>query len=135
MNGYSGTTKYDMVVSMEDGKWSGSWSRQSTGLMDEPVTITDIYVRSEKDGYKDSYDNVGHAMERLLINKNNEVERRMVKDYMSVPAIWEAQHLYNHIDQLNIEKFDYDPEYGVYEYKYDKASEDDLYSASFRNFR
>lgn len=124
---YSGTTTYGMEVYMEDGKWSGTWYREALDLFDEPVRITDIYARSDKDGYMDSYGNMGHAMERVLINKNNEVERRMVKDYMSVPAIWEAQHLYNHIDQLSIDKFEYDPENDVYEYRYDANNMDDLY--------
>ena len=131
---YSGSTTYDMVVYMEDGKWSGSWNRAAIDLFDEPVVITDIYARSEKDGYQDSYGNVGHAMERILINKNNEVERRMVKDYMSVPAIWEAQHLYNHLDQLSIDKFEYDPENDVYEYRYDSSDMDDVYLMTYLSY-
>ena len=124
---YSGTTKYDMLVYMEDGKWSGTWNRQVAGLGANPIKITDIYARSEEDGYEDAYGNYGHAMERVLINKNNEVERRTVKDYMSVPAVWEAQHLYNHLANLDINKFVYDSDNDVYEYVYDVNSEEDAY--------
>ena len=131
---YSGSTTYGMEVYMEDGKWSGTWYRAAVDLFDEPVVITDVYARSEQGGYQDSYGNVGHAMERVLINKNNQVERRMVKDYMSVPAIWEAQHLYNHLDQLSIDKFEYDPINNVYEYRYDASNMDDLYLMTYLSY-
>ena len=131
---YSGTSKYDMLVYMEDGKWSGTWNRQVAGLGANPIKITDIYARSEDDGYEDAYGNYGHAMERVLINKNNEVERRTVKDYMSVPAVWEAQHLYNHLANLDINKFVYDSDNDVYEYVYDVNSEEDAYLLTYLSY-
>lgn len=41
--------------------------------------MVDYYRRSEKDGYRDSYGNVGHALERLYINKNNELASAIEK--------------------------------------------------------
>ena len=131
---YSGTTQYDMSVTMEEGRWSGSWNRHSAGLADDPIVITDIYCASEEDGYMDAYNNYGHAMQRILINKNNQVEKRTVKDYMSVPAVWEAQHLYNHLGDLNVNKFEYDPVNEVYEYVYDKSNMDDLYLMTYLSY-
>ena len=89
-----------MTVKMSDGAWSGSWNVKGNS----ENAIVDNYRRGETDGIKDQYGNVGHALEKLIINKNNEVEARTVKDYMSVPAVWEGQHLWNHLANLNINK-------------------------------
>ena len=131
---YSGTSKYDMVVTMEEGRWSGSWNRQVVGLDEDPIVITDIYCATEEDGYMDSYDNYGHAMQRILINKNNQVEKRIVKDYMSVPAVWEAQHLYNQLSELRFDKFVYDPVNGVYEYQPKDRTEEDLLLLTYLSY-
>lgn len=105
-------TSYNMEVKMEDGAWSGTWEIDGV----ESTKLTDSYRRSEKDGYVDQNGITGHALERVYINKNNQVAREVVKNYMSITAVWEAQHLWNHLDNLNINKFQYDPENEVYEY-------------------
>ena len=83
-------TVYDMYVEMEDGKWKGAWKVQS-----DDSYITDSYRKGAKDGVKDYNGNIGHQMEKIYINKNNQVAVSAVKDYMSYPAIWESQHLWN----------------------------------------
>ena len=55
------TNAYDMVVKMNDGVWYGEWNHQLA--IDNKMV--DYYRRSEKDGYRDSYGNVGHALERF----------------------------------------------------------------------
>lgn len=122
---YSGSTAYEMEVYMQDGKWSGTWNRKIDVLGASPVKITDVYARSADDGYVDANGNLGHALERVFINKNNQVERKIEKNYMSVPAVWEAQHLYNHLGQLTINKFEYDPVNNVYEYVWNRSNSDD----------
>ena len=131
---YSGETKYEMVVYMEDGKWSGTWNRKIDTLGASPIKITDTYARSEKDGYVDDNGNLGHALERVYINKDNEVERKIEKNYVSVPAVWEAQHLYNHIAQLNVNKFEYDVENNVYEYVWNRSNSDDEWLMTYLAF-
>ena len=131
---YSGSTSYEMEVYMEDGKWSGSWNRKIDMLGASPVKITDVYARSEDDGYVDTNGNLGHALERVYINKDNEVERKIEKNYMSVPAVWEAQHLYNHLGQLAINKFEYDPVNKVYEYVWNRSNSDDKWLMTYLAF-
>jgi hypothetical protein len=103
---------YDMSVEMEEGKWKGAWRVQG-----DDSFITDSYRKGAKDGVKDYYGNIGHQMEKIYINKNNEVSVSAVKDYMSYPAIWESQHLWNHLANLNVNDFTYDAESGLYSYK------------------
>ena len=123
---YSGTTAYEMVVYMEDGKWSGTWNRKvANSLTASPIKITDVYARSAESGYVDQNGKIGHALERVYIDKNNQVARKIEKNYMSVPAVWEEQHLYNHLAQLNINKFVYDEVNDVYEYVWNRSSYDD----------
>lgn len=124
------TTSYDISVEMSKNMWSGSWNYTS----DKDNVITDTYRRGSVDGLQDQYGNIGHALERMYIDKNNTVSVATEKDYLSRPAIWEAQHLWNHIGQLSINKFEYDAENEVYEYKYDSNSLDDLYLMTYLSF-
>ena len=85
------TNVYDYTVKMDDGAWYGEWNR-------EGHTSKDIsnYRRSE-----DFFESSGkHTVNRIYVNKNNEVAQKIEKDYMSVPAYWEDQHLWNHLADL-----------------------------------
>lgn len=122
------TTEYEMTVMMEEGKWSGSFNPKEA----PNAVISDTYLKGEKDGVKGPtyYDEngttqlqVGHAVEYEYVNKNNQVVRERVKDYASVPTIWEYQHLWNHLGQINVNNFIYDAENEVYKYDY-KTIED-----------
>lgn len=124
------TNAYDMVVKMNDGVWYGEWNHQ----LAVDNKMVDYYRRSEKDGYRDSYGNVGHALERLYINKNNELASAIEKNYNSFPVLWEQQHLWNHLANLQITKFKYDAENDVYEYKADLTQESDLYLMTYLSF-
>lgn len=121
------TNKYDFMVKMAEGSWYGEWNHQ----LAPDNKIKDQYQMSEKDGYKDDYGNVGHALERLYINKDNEVAAAVVKNYNSIPTVWEAQHLWNHLGNLQINKFTYDPENFVYSYNIDFNNADDLYLMTY----
>lgn len=103
---------YDIEVKMSEGAWNGTWQ-----ISGKPSSkIVDCYRKGETDGIKNQNGDVGHALEKVYIGKNNTVEKVTVKDYRSIPAVWEAQHLWNHLDNLNITKFEYDAENEVYEY-------------------
>lgn len=115
----SDETVYDMTVEMEEGKWHGAWKAQETDSV-----IEDSYFKGEEDGVKDYNGNVGHPLMKKYINKYNEVAVSKVTDYMSVSAIWESQHLWNHIANLNVNEFTYDPasELYIYEVGQDETS-------------
>lgn len=131
------TNSYDTLVMMSDGAWYGQWNVHGSENF-----IIDNYRRSENDGYTDAYGNSGNAMERLYIDKNNTVASQIIKNSMSIPSVWQAQHLWNHIDNLaqNIEdKFEYDTELNVYRYLWKNEdsngvahpSESDLYLLTY----
>lgn len=117
--------EYESTVKMNDGKWYGTWNPKD----DPTVVTTDTYLKGEKDGVTDQYGNVGHTMEYEYVNKNNEVTKSYVKDYKSIPAVWEAQHLWNHLGQLNVNKFTYDAKNEVY--KYNRSTEEDDYLLTY----
>lgn len=108
----SGDTVYNMTVEMEDGKWRGVWSAEETDSV-----IEDYYFKGEEDGVKDYNGNVGHPLMKKYINKDNEVATSKVTDYMSISAIWESQHLWNHLANLNVNAFTYDPDSKLYIYE------------------
>lgn len=126
-------TEYEMTVKMEDGKWFGSFNPKD----DPEAIITDTYFKGSDGDIKgpSSYDQTtgktivqtGHALEYEYVNKYNEVVREKVKDYVSIPAIWEYQHLWNHLSQLDVNHFEYDIVQDIYKYKYDPKSEEDAY--------
>ena len=106
----SSVQQYDSLVMMSDGRWFGSWNvkGKTTDI------VEDNYRRGDTDGLRDQYGNIGHALERLYIDINNQVASEVVKDYMSVPAIWEAQHLWNHLGNLVVTNFVYDVDNEIY---------------------
>lgn len=122
--------QYDMKVMMSEGYWYGEWNIKGNTRN----KVVDVYKKGEIDGLKDSYGNVGHALTRLYIDKNNQVAEGVVKDYMSMPSLWESQHLYNHLANLNINKFEYDAVNEVYAYKIDVNNIDDLYLMTYLSY-
>lgn len=121
---------YSMTVEMEEGAWNGKWNVKN----DIENVMVDCYRKSSIDGVKDQYGNVGHALERLYIDKDNKVASKIEKDYLSRPSIWESQHLWNHLSNLQINKFVYDAENEVYEYKANLSDIDDLYLLTYLSY-
>ena len=128
-SGNNSIQSYDMKVMMEDGAWSGTWNIAG----DSNSALTDVYRKGEKTGVVDQYGNVGHSFLKSFINKDNEVEHKEQIDYMSIPVVWEAQHLYNHLGNLNINKFTYDAVNGVYKYNHNNDM-DDLYLLTYLSY-
>ena len=122
--------KYGMTVEMSKDAWRGSWY----SLEQKDNVITDNYRKSEKDGLKNQKGEVGHGLEKVYINRNNKVARSLVKDYVSIPTIWESQHLWNHLGQLNVNKFKFNEDEQRYEYSVDVTNEEDLYLMTYLSF-
>ena len=120
---------YEILVEMSDGAWRGAWNHQGSKNV-----IVNNYRKGDKDGVKDQNGNVGHEMLEMIIDKNNTVYAKSIKDYMSYPAVWESQHLWNHLSNLNVNKFTYDVENEVYKYSIDTESVDDMYLMTYFAF-
>lgn len=125
-------TKYRGTVKMQENRWSGSWFVDEDGFRDN--VVLDVYRRGEDDNVYDDYGHVGHALERLYINKDNEVAADYIKNYRSVPSVWEAQHLWNHLGQLQASRFVFDTATGTYHYTLDPTDADDLYLMTYLSF-
>ena len=120
---------YEFTVEMADGAWRGSWNHQGSKNV-----IVNNYRRGDKDGIKDQNGNSGHEMLEMIIDKNNTVYAKSIKDYMSFPAVWESQHLWNHLSNLNVNRFTYDVENNVYKYNIDPENVDDMYLMTYFAF-
>ena len=120
---------YEFVIEMADGAWKASWNH-----LGSKNVITSNYRRGDKDNIKDQNGNSGHEMLEMIINKDNAVYAKPIKDYMSYPAVWESQHLWNHLSNLNVNKFTYDVENDVYVYSVDPESVDDMYLMTYFAF-
>ena len=127
--------EYNFKVIMEDGKWYGQWSHKS-----EPnVVLVNSYVRSNEivTSWEDSTTGVaptGNALLQVFVNKNNQVDQKIVKNYESLPAIWQTQHLWNHLGNLDVNTFEYDPETDLYIHKVDVKNETDLYLMTYLSY-
>lgn len=124
------TNYYEMVVTMNEGAWMGKWNIKGV----PESAVTDNYRKGDKDGIIDAYGNTGHELLKLYIDKNNKVGINTVKDYMSIPAVWEAQHLWNHLGNLDVTKFTYDLENDRYIYNVDNSNEDDAYLLTYLSY-
>lgn len=122
--------KYNMTVEMSNGAWYGAWY----SLEEKDNVISDSYRKGEKDGLKNQSGEIGHGLEKLYIDRNNKVARTLVKDYVSIPTIWESQHLWNHLGQLNVNKFKYNDDEQRYEYSVDVTNLDDLYLMTYLSY-
>lgn len=130
-NSFNNTTnQYDSLVMMSDGRWYGAWNIKGN----TSNIVTDNYRRGAVDGLTDAYGNVGHALERLFINKNNEVASSIVKDYRSIPAVWEAQHLWNHLGNLQVTNFTYNADDELYTYTVDVNDVESLYLMTYLSY-
>ena len=157
-NKYFSTVK--MTGGMDgDGKWLGSWyaeaqddddifgSDEDISATNYTSVITNAYEKDVEGGgdFKGAYDSAtgqyptGHRINEVRIGINNEIERKPVTNYMSVPAIWEYQHYWNHLKGLSAVKFDYDVEVDPYKYEFEPNATDadyvdDLYLMSYLTF-
>lgn len=124
----SNTNTYEFTVKMMDGAWMGSWNVQGSDTV-----ISDQYRRgtAEATGANGAF---GHVHTRVYVDRHNTVKQDVVKDYMSIPSIWESQHLWNHIGELNIERFVYDPDNDVYSYVPKADSEADQYLMAYFSY-
>lgn len=98
-------TPYDFLVKMQDGAWYGSWNKQAEDE-DEIVNVISNGYRIGADYFWKDANKGGHQILEQFVNKNNMADTKIVKDYKSVPAMWENQHLWNHIPQLDVNKFE-----------------------------
>jgi len=126
----SSENSYSFEVKMSDGKWNGWWNSDEN----EENVIIDYYRRGTADGVKDANGNSGNPLMKLYINKDNELTEKAVTDYQSISAVWQGQHLWNHLSNLAISKFTYDSKTGYYKFNLDYKNEDDLYLMTYISY-
>lgn len=124
----SDETKYDMTVKMSKGAWVGSYNYQGS------KEVRSEQYREGSEIVKDEQGKAGHALNLMMINKDNEVVGKKVTNYNSIPATWENQHLWNHLGQLSINKFEYLAAEKVYKYNYDHTNVEDLYLMTYLSY-
>lgn len=122
--------KYNMTVEMAKDAWCGSWY----SLEQKENVITDNYRKGSQDDLTNQNGEKGHGLEKVYIDRNNKVARSLVKDYVSIPSIWESQHLWNHLGQLNVNRFKFNEDDQRYEYTLDVNSADDLLLMTYLSF-
>lgn len=121
---------YNMTVKMNDKEWQGTWSAE--GSTEE---ISNHYRKGSDDNLVvNENGEKGNALEELYINKDNQVASKVITNSSSIPAIWQSQHLWNHLSQLNVNKFVYDAENEVYSYEYDATNVDELYFLTYLSY-
>ena len=107
---------YKMKVEMAEGAWAGSFWIEGK----EDNITTDNYRKGEvvNDGKKQ-----GAAFDRVYINKDNKATAEHETLYDGTPLFWADNHLWNHLGQLDINKFEKDVD--CYTYNIDPASTTD----------
>lgn len=124
--------EYDTTVKMSDDKWIGSWN-----IKGKNNVSTDAYQKgTESHEIKTSDNEVveQHVMERVYINKNNVVSYTTIKDYQSIPVMWEEQHLWNHLGSLTTDSFEFDSDNEVFRYIDDASNADVAYFMEYLKY-
>lgn len=123
--------KYDFKVMMEENKWYGSWNHQSSP--ENP--LVNSYKKSDEvvTSWKDINGEIpeGNALLQVYIDKNNQVAEKFVKNYESKHALWQSQHLWNHLGNLDVNTFEYDPATDLYVHTLDVRNETDLWIMTY----
>lgn len=123
--------KYDFKVMMEKDKWIGQWNHQS---LPENI-IVNSYKKSNEvvTSWKDLDGNIpeGNALLQVYIDKNNQVAEKYVKNYESKYALWQNQHLWNHLGNLDVNTFEYDENSDLYIHTLDVKNETDLWIMTY----
>mgnify|MGYP000015307509 FL=1 len=119
IDGTEGTTtetNYNMKVEMSEGAWRGSY------WVDEKNVTVDNYRKGDivNDGT-----NEGSGLAKVYIDKDNQVAQKVETLYDGTPLFWANQHLWNHLGQLDVNKFEIDEENQCYSYRIDPASTTD----------
>lgn len=117
-DGSTTTHEYITKVLMEEGKWYGEWYATPEDGKQASV-ITDSFVATEEANYVGEGGVVGRGVQRVFIDKNNQVSKKLQTGSLSVPYLWDEQHYWNHIQEFatNIsKKFVYRPDEDVFEY-------------------
>lgn len=128
-NDGSNNTKHEYVtyIEMEDGKWNGSWYAQ-----EKNQNVIEYYYRKGSSIVTNADGISGSSFDKVYINKDNVATQKTVTDYNSIPSVWDTQHLWNHLGNLNVNKFSYDPsEPNTYIYNFDANSMDDQYLMTY----
>ena len=109
-------TGYNMKVEMSDGAWRGSYWQDPKNVISENYRRGEIVSDGEFEGA---------GLNKVFINKNNEVDHSLEKTFDGYPLFWANQHYWNHLGQLNINKFEKDEDMDAYSYRIDEASQTD----------
>ena len=123
-NSNSWTNEYDMTVTMQDGKWASRHNAVDNIFN----VISSTYLRGDNT-VTDANGITGHAAMHAYIDRHNEVVVAPLTDTGSVPTVWEEMHLYNHLSQLDVNKFEFDGaieiggKTGGYRYKIEPINE------------
>ena len=110
--------EYEMTVQMQDGKWSSVHK-----IVDDRYNeFASNYLRGENT-VTNAAGKTGYALLESYVDRHNQAVIVPVTDGSSVPAVWEEQHLYNHLGQLDVNKFEFDAQRGAYRYKIERKNE------------
>lgn len=120
-------TEYKTLVEMEEGKWNGSWYASA---LDQ--NVIEYYYRKGKSIVTNANGETGSSFDKVYINKDNLATQKTITDFNSIPAVWDTQHLWNHLGNLNVNKFRVDAsDPNTYIYNFDVNSMEDQYLMTY----
>mgnify|MGYP007026163005 FL=1 len=123
---------YYMVTKMEENAWAGEyWIRKNNK---DGTHQVNTYKKGVVDGLTDEEGNTGHALDKIYINKDNVATRESDMNTFGSYNLWEQNHLWNHLGNLDINKFTYNSKTGAYDYYIDPTDMDNLYLPTYLSY-
>lgn len=109
-------TKYDFSVLMNEGKWLGSWkvagsNNQSVEYYYKGTGENDIVEIVEN-----KVTNTYNVTYKTYSDKNNQIVNTLLRDYQSVPALWQNMHYWNPFEEyISIGNIVYDNQLDLFQ--------------------
>ncbi len=124
-------TSYDTFVKMMEGKWEGTWNESNNA--DKAVTTT--YRRNDVSAeVMDENGEWGKPIEMIYIGKDNTMVAEPVKTDRRNPVLWSSQHLWNHLGELDVNRFVQIEDTNRYEFTLDPTNEDEVYFMTYLSY-
>ncbi len=123
------TDAYDTLVKMQDGKWIGSWN-----IHGRKTVVTEQYRRNDESA--EVFNNKGEAgrpLETVYIGKDNTLVAAPVR-LNKTPVLWDTQHLWNHLGELDVNRFTQIDDTNQYAFEVDYSNEDEVMLMTYLSY-
>lgn len=92
-------TDYDISVLMNEGKWLGTWNIAGSNNQSVEYFYKGTGANDVVEIVENKVTNTYNVIYKTYIDKNNQVVNTLLRNYESVPALWQNTHYWNPFEE------------------------------------